>query len=185
VKKARGNGASFLPTIDTRGSVDHNESRFDDARMEISMNLRRPILVMPLAGLLTAAAIARGDEPVTAKQIIGSWTCTSATIDGRPLGEEMVKQLRLTLTADRYKSQRGDQVLFDSTYTVDTKKNPATIDMIGTEGELKGKSAPGIFKLDGDMLTMCYVMPGKERPTAFESQPQSGAFLVVWKRAEK
>jgi len=149
------------------------------------MNLRRLMLVMPLAGLLSAAAIPQGDEPVTAKQIVGSWTCTSATIDGRPLADDTVKQLRLTLTADRYKSERGDQVLFDSTYTIDSKKNPATIDMIGTEGELKGKSAPGILKLDGDLLTMCYVMPGKERPTAFESQPQSGAFLVVWKRAEK
>jgi uncharacterized protein (TIGR03067 family) len=149
------------------------------------MNRRFLLRVIPLAGWLLAATCALGDEPVTAKQIIGSWNCASATIDGRPLGEETVKQLRLTLTADRYKSQRGDQVLFDSTYTLDTSKTPATIDMIGTEGELKGKSAPGIVKLDGDVLTMCYVMPGKERPTAFDSQPQSGAFLVVWKRAEK
>jgi len=149
------------------------------------MNPRWLLLVVSLASWLAAATIAQGDQPVTAKQIVGSWNCSSATIDGRPLGEETVKQLRLTLTADRYKSQRGDQVLFDSTYTLDTSKTPAQIDMIGTEGELKGKAAPGILKLDDDVLTMCYVMPGKERPTAFESQPQSGAFLVVWKRAEK
>src|SRR5262245_29781776 len=101
------------------------ESRFGDAQMEISMNLRCLLRVVPLAGLLTAAATAQGDEPVTAKQIVGSWTCASATIDGRPLADDTVMQLRLTLTADRYKSQRGDQVLFDSTYTIDTKKNPA------------------------------------------------------------
>ena len=56
--------------------------------------------------------------------------------------------------------------------------------MVGTEGELKGKAALGILKLDGDRLTMGYVMPGKERPTAFESLPESGVFLVVWKRTQ-
>jgi uncharacterized protein (TIGR03067 family) len=123
-------------------------------------------------------------EPVTVKQIIGSWKCVSATIDGRPLAGDTVGQLRLTMTADRYKTERGDQVLFDSTYTIDPAKSPAQIDMVGTEGELKGKAAPGIFKLDGDVLTICYVMPGKERPKTFESEPQSGVFLVTWKRAE-
>lgn len=118
------------------------------------------------------------------KDLVGSWTCVSATIDGRPLAGETAKELRLTLTADRYKTERGEQVLFDSTYKVDATKSPAQIDMIGTEGDLKGKAALGILKLDGDLLTMCYVMPGKERPTAFESPPNSVATLIVWKRAK-
>jgi uncharacterized protein (TIGR03067 family) len=133
---------------------------------------------------LLATVFASGDESVNVKQIIGSWKCVSATIDGRPLADDTVGQLRLTLTADRYKTERGDQVLFDSTYTIDAAKRPTQIDMIGTEGELKGKSAPGILKLDSDSLTICYVMPGKERPKAFESEPQSGVFLVTWKRTE-
>ena len=127
-------------------------------------------------------ANAQGADPVTAKDLIGSWTCVSATIDGKPLAPDTSKDLRLTMTADRYKTERGAQVLFDSSYKLDSSKTPPQIDMIGTEGDLKGKVAPGILKLDGDTLTMCYVMPGKERPTAFESQPNSGAFLVTWKR---
>ena len=119
------------------------------------------------------------------KSLPGVWTCASAVIDGKPLAEEAAKNLKLTLTADRYKTERGEQVLFDSTYKVDAAKNPPQMDMIGTEGDLKSKVALGIYKLAGDTLTICYVMPGKERPAAFESQPQSGAFLVVWKRSEK
>jgi uncharacterized protein (TIGR03067 family) len=114
----------------------------------------------------------------------GTWTCVSATINGSPLAEEARKQLKLTMTTDRFKTERGDQVLFDSTYTIDPTRSPPTIDMIGTEGELKGKPALGIYKLDANQLTLCYVMPGSPRPTAFDSQPNSGAFLVVWKRAE-
>jgi uncharacterized protein (TIGR03067 family) len=127
----------------------------------------------------------RGEGPVDTKSLQGVWTCSSATIDGNALAEEAAKNLKLTLTADRYKTERGEQVLFDSTYSINSTKNPPQIDMIGTEGDLKGKAALGIYKLDGDMLTICYVMPGKERPTAFASQPQSSAFLVVWKRSQK
>jgi uncharacterized protein (TIGR03067 family) len=117
--------------------------------------------------------------------LVGAWICVSALIDGRPIAEDTVKQLRLTLTADRYKSERGDQVLFDSTYKVDPTKDPPHIEMVGTEGDFQGKAALGIYKLDGDTLTICYVMPGKERPTKFESQPGSGVFLIVYKRAPK
>ena len=85
-----------------------------------------------------------------AKNLVGSWICVSAVVDGKPLAQETAKQLRLTLTADRYKTERGDQVLFDSTYKVDASKSPAQIDMIGTEGDLKGKAALGILKLDGE-----------------------------------
>jgi uncharacterized protein (TIGR03067 family) len=152
--------------------------------VERSVNLLRPSGVIVTASMLVGAA-AEGAEPVSAKNLVGSWSCSSAVIDGRPLAYETARQLKLTLTADRYKTERGDQVLFDSTYKLDAAKNPTQIDMIGTEGELKDKAALGILKLDGDQLTMCYVMPGKERPTAFESAPQSGVFLVVWKRAIK
>jgi|SRR3954471_4109719 uncharacterized protein (TIGR03067 family) len=144
-----------------------------------------------LAGVIAASisvgltmAPTRGAEPVIMKDLLGSWTCVSAVIDGKPLTEGTAKELRLTLTADRYKTERGEQVLFDSTYKVDASKAPAQIDMIGTEGDLKGETAPGILQLDGDTLTMCYVMPGKERPTAFESQPNTGATLAVWKRTK-
>lgn len=148
------------------------------------MNPWRPRLVVVAVLLGNVVTSARGADSVTTKDLIGVWTCTAAVIDGRPVAAETVQQLRLTLTADRYKSERGDQVLFDSTYAVDFSKHPARIDMIGTEGELQGKAAPGILKLDGNLLTLCYVMPGRERPTAFASQPQSGTFLVTYQRTQ-
>lgn len=119
-----------------------------------------------------------------AAKLAGIWTCTSAINDGKPLAEEIVRELRLTLTKDGgYKTERGKQVLFDSTYKLDGGQKPKQIDMIGTEEENRGKTAQGIYALDGDTLTICYTMPGGERPKEFESKPASKA-LVVWKRAK-
>jgi uncharacterized protein (TIGR03067 family) len=116
-------------------------------------------------------------------KLAGAWTCVSATNDGKALAEETVKMLRLTITKEGgYKTERGDQVLFDSTCKIDSAKTPKQIDLVGTEGENKGKVAQGIYALDANTLTICYTMPGKGRPKALESKPGSAATLIVWKR---
>jgi uncharacterized protein (TIGR03067 family) len=121
----------------------------------------------------------------TPPRLEGSWSCVSATVNGKPLSDATIGRLRLTLTNDRYKTQRGDEVLFDSTYTTDSSKKPHHIDLVGTEGDLTGKKAQGIYAVHGDVLEICYTMPGKKRPVAFESQPESGAHFIVWKRRSK
>jgi uncharacterized protein (TIGR03067 family) len=86
------------------------------------------------------------------------------------------------LTHDRYKTEKGSDVLFDSTYTIDAAKSPKQISMIGTEGNLKGKEAQGIYSIEGGTFRICYTMPGDKRPEKFESPSGSKAYLVVWKR---
>ena len=53
-------------------------------------------------------------------------------------------------------------------YTHDAKKSPAEIDI--TEGRAGGKDMiiKGIYKIDGETLTLC-MSPLGERPTKFES----------------
>jgi uncharacterized protein (TIGR03067 family) len=141
----------------------------------------------PLAiALLLSAAMVHSEEPSKdAKELIGVWKCVSAMRDGNPLPEAIVQELRLTLTDDRYKTERGQQVLFDSTYRIDAAKKPKQIDMIGTEGANAGKAAQGIYLLEGDKLTLCYTMPGQDRPADFTSKAGSGATLAVWQRMPK
>lgn len=112
----------------------------------------------------------------------GMWNCVSATVNGKPLPDATVEQLRLALTKDRYKTEQTSEVLFDSTYVLDPSKNPKQINMVGTEGDLIGKVAQGIYSIHDDTLTVCYTMPGKQRPIAFGSKVGSEAFLAVWKR---
>jgi len=128
------------------------------------------------------ACTTTNDHMNNTDSLSGKWSCLSATADGKPLPTEITDLLRLTLTQNRYKTEKGSEILFDSTYTIDPSKNPREINMIGTEGDLAGKEAPGIYSLDGDILRICYVMPGLRRPEKFESPTGSQIFLVTWRR---
>jgi uncharacterized protein (TIGR03067 family) len=131
---------------------------------------------------------ARKDAAADTARLRGTWRCASAVVNGKALPEASVKKLKLTLTPERYKTERADEVLFDSTYRLDAKHTPRHIDMVGTEGEATGKVAPGIYSVSKDgkrqVLKICYVMPGGERPTAFESGVGSHAFFITWERDE-
>jgi uncharacterized protein (TIGR03067 family) len=115
------------------------------------------------------------------RELGGVWTCEGGTVNGKPLDDAMARTLKLTLNGEQYKTEGQYGVLFDSTYSVDARPEPKHIDMMGI-GELAGKIGKGIYKLDDDRLTMCYTMPGKERPTAFECKEGSEAHLLVWRR---
>jgi len=145
------------------------------------MKLTSSIIVLAAAACFSVCVAATHNMNATDK-LQGAWSCVSATVDGRVLPAETTTLLRLTLTANRYKTTKGDEVLFDSTYTINSSTSPKQINMVGTEGELTGKEAQGIYALDGDVLRVCYRMPSLGRPDAFESPAGSKSYLVTWKR---
>ena len=68
------------------------------------------------------------------------------------------------------------------TYRLDAKKTPFEIDLIAP----KGGSKLGIYKIDGDTLTICHSADkGAARPTMFESPEGSKIILMVLKREKK
>jgi uncharacterized protein (TIGR03067 family) len=145
------------------------------------MKLNFSMIVLAAAPCLVGctAATQRMD---TANNLQGTWSCVSAMVDGRALPPETTRLLRLTLTQDRYKTVKGEEILFDSTYTLNSSVNPRQINMVGTEGELTGKEAQGIYALEDGLLRICYRMPGLGRPIAFESPTGSNSYYTIWKR---
>ena len=139
-------------------------------------------LIATVAMLVVASGSAAEKEISLTSRMTGTWSCAAATINGKPLSETAVKKLHLTMTDKRYKTERNDEVLFDSTYRLDTTKSPVHIDMVGTEGDLIGNEAQGIIAAEGDTLKICYTMPGKPRPISFASTTNSEAYLIVWTR---
>jgi len=71
----------------------------------------------------------------------------------------------------------------EGSYTVDAKKTPAEIDLVPPAQEKLG-TMPGIFKIEGDTLTLCYTLMG-ERPKSFEPPAGAMTMLMTLKRVKK
>jgi uncharacterized protein (TIGR03067 family) len=67
---------------------------------------------------------------------------------------------------------------------IDTEAKPnGTLDFTIEDGpeEAKGKISKGIYKLDGEKLTLCVSVPGKDRPKDF-AQTEDEAYLFAMKK---
>ncbi|MCI0380909.1 MAG: TIGR03067 domain-containing protein [Gemmataceae bacterium] len=136
-------------------------------------------------GLVTAGEDKKGDAvKMEMKQLEGVWVLQSLENDGKPLSEELIKQIRLTIKGDRYTVDIGDRKV-ELTYKLDPSKKPKTIDF-SLVGDDEKKTTPGIYELATDTLKMCRASEvGGKRPAEFSAAEGSGRILAVYKREKK
>jgi uncharacterized protein (TIGR03067 family) len=133
-----------------------------------------------LALALGAPAPKADAKPATDDHpLIGEWVVESEVSSGKPMN--VTKRARVILTSDRWKIKIEGET--ESCLSVNPKKDPPTIDIwVPTQGDEDTSNAKGIYKLEGDTLTVCYSY--KDRPTKFESPPKSGIWLMKLKRVK-
>ena len=113
----------------------------------------------------------------------GEWTLVSTEVGGkkRPDTENAVS--KLTISENQWVvTYRDSPSTARATIEIDPSKDPKTIDLT-----FRGEKEParGIYKLEGDTLTVCYnATVGGERPKEFKTTQETGV-LVVLKRAKK
>jgi uncharacterized protein (TIGR03067 family) len=134
---------------------------------------------------LIAAAPGTKDEKDALKKFEGDWVFSSWDHAGNPLPAEARETAKWTVKGEKYTFEFND-LKEEGTIKLDPGKKPATIDLAITEGEDKGNSQVGIYKMDGDTITVCLAPPGaKDRPTEFKSTEENGYILATIKRAKK
>lgn len=132
--------------------------------------------VLPcVAVLLIAAVTPAQDTKKELDKLQGEWTMVSLETRGRKAPDETVKQYKLTIKGDQWTVNEANKM----TFKIDPSKSPKTIDFT-----IKAGVSRGIYKLEGDTLTLCRTVGDIERPKEFKTTAEAG-ILVVWKRAKK
>jgi uncharacterized protein (TIGR03067 family) len=136
--------------------------------------------------LFCAIATIAADEPKRtddAEAFKGEWKTVSVTERGQPVAAETVKKIKFRFDAKSYVNTLDDMVE-EGGYAVDGSKTPRTIDFDIKTGDDKGKKQLGIYKIDGDKITIVVALPGStERPTSFKSGPEVVEFVLEREKA--
>ena len=133
-----------------------------------------------LAGLLLGVPAPKEEDPVKAemKALEGTWQVIDLQENGRPVGE---KDLVLVIVDGKLEVLSGGQLSKAYTITIDPAKKPKTIDLTSTKD--KDRQARGIYKLEGDQLTICLEEGTDKRPADFKSGEKRS--LVSVKRVKR
>jgi len=137
--------------------------------------------------LLLSVALAVGapaaKETKNPPSLVGEWVAEKGVRGGdeNPIPPESV---RFEFTPDsKVRITEGSKTSELAEYTADPKKDPAEFSIVPPPGKKK-PPVLGIYKLDGDTLTLC-LRQGGERPTKFESPKGSEVMLFTLKRVKK
>jgi uncharacterized protein (TIGR03067 family) len=133
--------------------------------------------------LVAAGLVAGPDDTKKTDPLNGTWVVISMTHGG----EENVKAKDSTVTFADGKvmiKDKAEDKDHDGTYTLDTTKKPATIDLVPGDGPDKGMTWKGIFTMEKGELKLCMAKAGKDRPTV-RSKAGDETMLLVLKKADK
>jgi uncharacterized protein (TIGR03067 family) len=140
--------------------------------------------------LLTALALVAGapapKEPPKkdVNPLLGEWVGEKAETAGMPLPVP-AGGMRMDFQPDgKLVIKEGTKGPEEAGYTANSKKDPHEIDLMPPAAGGKVMTMLGIYKVDGDTLTMCLAATGG-RPTKFESAAGQATILMTFKRAKK
>jgi uncharacterized protein (TIGR03067 family) len=138
--------------------------------------------------ILLVVGLAADDAPPqdAAKQELaklqGAWSIVSVAIGGRAMvPDERSRQWRAVFEGDTLTATGGGQVPHSSTVRIDPTKTPKVMDH-AFRRDGRETMTRGIYKLEGDTLTVCSALRDGERPARFEATEETT--LTVLKRAD-
>jgi uncharacterized protein (TIGR03067 family) len=141
--------------------------------------------VLLLVAALTVSAPALKEKPkAAADEPTGEWEIQGITVSGRQTVFNGQVIYSFTKDGKWAVSRDGKATGIELRVEFDAKAAPPTIDLISNPQAATSRQQ-GIYKIDGDTLTICVRRGKAERPTAFESPEGSGVTLYVMKRVQK
>lgn len=136
-----------------------------------------------LVVLATPLLLAAGGDDVRKelKALQGKWKAVALELGGKPLPKEAIPAFTYIIGADGKATGKMAQSEYTATMTVNPNADPKTIDNVHESGAQKGKKQYGVYKLEGDKLTVCMTPPGRaegDRPKDFTTKHTTNVVFV-------
>jgi uncharacterized protein (TIGR03067 family) len=161
----RGQAKTLLAALKKR----HARARLADAQLALARD----------HGFKSWPALTRHVEELRALE--GDWRFASLEIDGNALPGGALAHSRVLFDGDRFRSE-SPEATYEGVFTLDAEAAPPRIDIDFVEGPEAGNTAYGVYRLDGDSLTLCLGLVGSPRPSSFTTSAGSGHALERLRR---
>jgi uncharacterized protein (TIGR03067 family) len=115
-------------------------------------------------------------KKITANELNGTWIPIKQEMNGAALPESSFQNERLTISDTNYiyVAESKDKGI--------AKFSDGKLDIYGKEGINTGKHFTAIYKLEDQLLTICYDLKGDSYPEAFDTKGKPTLFLCVFKK---
>jgi uncharacterized protein (TIGR03067 family) len=97
----------------------------------------------------------------------GDWQVVKLERPGSPGNPDELIRVRYAFDKDCATLMNGEQKVWEGVFRVDPMAEPQAIDFTGTADPHNGEKSFGIYRVEGDALTICV---GKMRPTEFDGK---------------
>lgn len=132
-------------------------------------------IVLVVLAILSPTASA-ADDSDDLKLLAGTWKPTAADLGGNKIDAMVLEKATFVVEGENYSVSVND-FMEKGTFKLDPKKEPKALDFFPTQGNNNGKTFLCVYKIDGDVLTICYSLDTTTRPENFE--PLSNTLLLV------
>lgn len=138
-----------------------------------------------LVTALTLSAPALKDPPKNPDDLTGEWVLEKITIAGRAsLAADLV--YNFTPEGKWVIHREGKELVAPNRgYAFNPKADPPSLELISDTARQDVARREGIYKIEGDTLTMCVAPAKKPRPAKWDSTAENGHTIYVMKRKKK
>lgn len=112
--------------------------------------------------------------------LLGEWVIEKAEVSGQPVSDKAGEWTMDFKAGGKIISRERANAPEEWEYTANPKKDPPEIDIIPA-AKRKSPSMAGIYKVEGDTLTIC-VGDIDKRPTKFETSARNAQAIFTFKR---
>lgn len=143
----------------------------------------RTTLLLAASLLVAMANVAADELSPELDRLQGAWTVIGAERNGQPLADKDFAGDVITFDkAEMILDRKGSLRQFYKV-KIDASAQPKRIDLVGVTGTDEGKTLRGVYRIEGDRLTLCAGLI--ERPTEFRTTPDAMQRLLTLQRRKQ